>query len=79
MVVTIDILPEGTTPGTPSKPAPTVIPHPARLGACGDRLRYADLPGLVELKLAAGRARDESDIVELIRANPDQIDVIRQQ
>jgi hypothetical protein len=30
------------------------------------------------LKLAAGRARDESDVVELIRANPDQVDSIRQ-
>ena len=36
------------------------------------------LPGLVELKLAAGRLRDESDVVELILANPDEIDAIRQ-
>jgi hypothetical protein len=33
---------------------------------------------LVELKLAAGRARDESDVVELIRANADAVDEIRQ-
>jgi len=39
---------------------------------------YIDLPGLMELKLATGRARDESDVVELLRANPDQINVIRE-
>jgi hypothetical protein len=41
-------------------------------------LKYISFPGLVELKLAAGRARDESDIVELVRANPGQIDALRQ-
>jgi hypothetical protein len=35
-------------------------------------LAYIDLPGLIELKLAAGRARDESDVVELLRVNPDE-------
>jgi hypothetical protein len=40
-------------------------------------MSYIDLPGLVELKLAAGRARDESDVVELIRVNPDQVDALR--
>jgi hypothetical protein len=62
--VNVDILPEGATPGTQSNPAPTAIPHPSRLGAHGMRLAYIDLPGLIELKLAAGRARDESDVVE---------------
>jgi hypothetical protein len=75
--VNVDIMPEGATPGTPSHPAPTTIPHPSRLGAIGTRLTYIDLPGLVELKLAAGRARDESDVVELLRANLDQIDAVR--
>ncbi len=75
--VSVDILPEGATPGTPSCPAPTTIPHPARLGAHGTHLTYIDLPGLVELKLAAGRARDESDVVELLRANTDQVDAVR--
>ncbi len=28
------------------------------------------LPSLIELKLAAGRARDESDVVELVLTNP---------
>jgi hypothetical protein len=75
--VNVDILPEGATPGTPSNLAPTTIPHPSRLGATGGRLTYIDLPGLIELKLAAGRARDESDVVELIRANMDRVDDIR--
>jgi hypothetical protein len=76
--VTVDILPEGATPGTPSRPAPTAIPHPSRLGAQAGALKYIDLAGLIELKLAAGRARDESDVVELILANPNQVDAIRQ-
>ena len=76
--VNVDILPEGGSPGTVSHPAPTTIPHPSRLGACGTQLTYIDLPGLIELKLAAGRARDESDVVELLRANPDRVAAIRQ-
>jgi hypothetical protein len=36
------------------------------------------LSALIELKLAAGRARDESDVVELIRANAGQVEIIRQ-
>jgi alpha-D-ribose 1-methylphosphonate 5-triphosphate synthase subunit PhnL len=36
------------------------------------------LTSLVELKLAARRARDESDVVELMRANPEQVDAVRQ-
>jgi hypothetical protein len=76
--VNVDILPEGATPGTPSHSAPTTIPHPSRLGARGARLTYIDLAGLVELKLAAGRARDESDVVELLRVNPDQAAAIRE-
>jgi hypothetical protein len=76
--VSVDILPEGATPGTPAKPAPTTIPHPARLGARGTALTYIDLPGLIELKLAAGRVRDDSDVVEIVRANPEHVDRIRQ-
>jgi hypothetical protein len=75
--ITVDLLPEGERPGTPSKLAPTTLPHPARIGADGARLRYITLPALVELKLAAGRARDESDVIELMRANPDQADTVR--
>jgi len=76
--VSVDILPEGATPGTPSRPAPTTIPHPACLGAQRGSLKYIHLAGLVELKLAAGRARDDADVVELARANPGQIESLRQ-
>jgi hypothetical protein len=48
------------------------------MGAAGTLLRYINLPSLVELKLAAGRARDESDLVELLRVNQDQIPILRQ-
>lgn len=71
--ISVDILPEGGRPGTAARPAPTTIPHPVRLGGEGSRLRYTDLQGLVELKLAAGRLRDENDVIELIRANPGRI------
>jgi hypothetical protein len=76
--VTVDILPEGQRPGTPSHPAPTTLPAPATIGASGNTLRYITLPALVELKLAAGLARDEADVVELIRANPAAVSSIRQ-
>jgi hypothetical protein len=75
--IKVDILPEGGRPGTDARPAPTTIPHPAALGAAGPALRYARLPGLIELKLAAGRIGDEHDVVELIRANPEQVEAIR--
>jgi hypothetical protein len=75
--VQVDLLPEGERPGTPAHPAPTTLPHPATLGAKGPTLRYISLPGLIQLKLAAGRARDEADVVELLCANPDAVDDIR--
>jgi hypothetical protein len=75
--IQVDILPEGERPGTPSHPAPTTLPHPSMLGAIGTSLRYITLPALIELKLAAGRPRDEGDVAELIRANPDQLDTVR--
>lgn len=75
--IKVDVLPEGATPGTASRLAPTTIPHPDLLGAEGNTLKYISLSGLIELKLAAGRARDESDVVELIRANAEQVLGIR--
>ena len=75
--IQVDILPEGERPGTASKLAPTTIPNPSVMGAAGFLLRYIELPALVELKLAAGRGRDESDVIELIRANPERASVIR--
>jgi len=68
--VQVDLLPEGQRPGTTARPAPTTIAHPGTMGAAGVQLQYVALPALVELKLAAGRARDEADVVELIRQNP---------
>ena len=51
--------------GRPSRPAPTTIPHPKAMGAVRGTLKYMSLPALVELKLAAGRLRDEADVLEL--------------
>lgn len=76
--IQVDILPEGARPGTASKPAPTTIPHPGRMGAEPGTLRYISLPCLIELKIAAGRARDHGDVVELLRVNPDKTADIRQ-
>src|SRR5262249_25675859 len=75
--VQVDILPEGARPGTAAKLAPTTIPHPNRMGAIAKQLRYISLYSLIELKIAAGRARDESDVVELVRTNPDKLEAIR--
>ena len=74
----VDILPEGETPGTSAKPAPTTIPHPATIGASGPTLRYIQLTSLIELKLAASRGQDEADVIKLIAANDGQIASIRQ-
>src|SRR5262245_49155939 len=76
--VEVDLLPEGGRPGTAAHPAPTTIPHPSVLGAGGNTLQYIKLPALIELKMAAGRARDESDVVELVRVNPEQVEAIRE-
>lgn len=76
--IKVDILPEGERPGSLSSPAPTTLPHPSVLGASGTMLRYISLPALIELKLAAGRPRDEADVAELIRANPNQVTAMRQ-
>jgi hypothetical protein len=76
--IQVDILPEGARPGTANNPAPTTIPHPSHMGARGTVLRYIDLPSLIDLKIAAGRARDESDVVELVRAYAEQVEALRQ-
>lgn len=76
--IDVDILPEGGRPGTATRPAPSTIPHPTRMGASRGILRYISLNSLIELKLAAGRLRDEADVVELLRENRDRIDEIRE-
>lgn len=75
--IEVDILPEGGRPGTPTRPAPTTIPHPGSMGGVRGILKYISLPALIELKLAAGRLRDEADVLELARENPDRIDEVR--
>jgi hypothetical protein len=59
---------------------PIVKPQtrPSLIGATRGSLRYIEFPALCELKLAAGRARDEADMVELVRAQPDQVEGIHQ-
>lgn len=76
--IQVDLLPEGARPGTAAKLAPTTIPHPSTMGAVPGGLRYIDLPSLIELKIAAGRLRDQSDVGELVRANPEHVEAIRQ-
>jgi len=76
--IDVDILPEGARPGTPSNLAPTTIPHPKTMGANAGGLTYASLASLVELKLAAGRLRDQADVVELLRENRDRVEELRQ-
>jgi hypothetical protein len=75
--VQVDILPEGERPGTASNPAPTTIRHPEAMGAGQGALVYISLPCLIELKLAAGRVRDEADVTELLRTNASEVEAIR--
>jgi hypothetical protein len=75
--IDVDILPEGGRPGVAARLAPTTIPHPKSMGGIRGRLSYISLPSLVELKLAAGRLRDEADIVELARENRERLDEVR--
>jgi hypothetical protein len=76
--INVDILPEGGRPGTAARPAPTTIPPPAAMGAVRGKLSYTSLPSLIEPKLAAGRLRDEADVVELARENRGRWEEIRQ-
>jgi len=75
--IEVDVLPEGGRPGTASRPAPTTIPHPNTMGAVRGMLKYMSLPSLIELKLAAGRLRDEADVLELARENRERLDDVR--
>jgi len=75
--VQVDILPEGARPGRADNLAPTTIPHPNTMGATAKRLRYMTLPALMVLKLAAGREKDQFDVVELLRTNEKHVDSLR--
>jgi hypothetical protein len=48
------------------------------MGAASGVLKYISLSSLIELKLAAGRLRDEADVLELARENRDRLDEVRQ-
>ncbi len=75
--IDVAILPEGARPGTPSNLAPTTIPHPKTMGANAGGLTFATFTTLIELKIAAGRLRDQADVVELLRENPDRVEELR--
>ncbi len=75
--IEVDVLPEGGRPGTAARAAPTTIPHPKSMGAVCGSLKYISLASLIELKLAAGRLRDEADVLELARENRDRLDDVR--
>ena len=54
------------------------IPGPQALGVSAG-LNYSDLPGWIELKLSSGRAKDRTQIVEVVKTLGDaQIAAIRQ-
>ena len=75
--IDVDLLPEGGIPGTPSNRAPVAIRGPLTYGAIEKTLQYISLPGLVELKLGAGRAKDTADLIELIQTHPGRIGELR--
>lgn len=69
--VRIEFLISGQYPGD-GKPKPVAFPDPSAASVDIDKLRYASLPTLIELKLASGmsspgRLRDLADVQELIR------------
>jgi hypothetical protein len=76
--IDVDVLPEGGRPGTADRPAPTTISHPSAMGGVRGILKYMSLASLIELKLAAGRLRDEADIIEIARENRDSLAEIKQ-
>lgn len=76
-LIAVDVLPEEGRPGVGDRLAPTTIAHPRQMGAEPGKLTYATLSALVELKLAAGRLKDQADVVELLRENPSELDSVR--
>jgi hypothetical protein len=66
--VSIDILVTGLFPGS-GKPGPIAYPDPAEVGERIDQIHFVNLATLIQLKLAAGRLKDATDVVDLIRAN----------
>ena len=76
--IEVDLLPQDGRPGRPGRLAPTTIDHPESYREPDDdAVTYGHLPGLIELKLAAGRLKDQADVVALIEANPESLQTIR--
>lgn len=74
--IEVDFLPESKLPGTLARPGLVPIGHPSRYQASLDGLRFISLPGLIELKIGAGRAKDIADLIALIQHNPHQLAAI---
>jgi hypothetical protein len=66
--IQVDCLVTGRFPGSGS-PGPIAFPNPADVAEEIQKIRVVNLLTLVQLKLAARRSRDFSDVVELIRFN----------
>lgn len=66
--VTFDILVTGLFPGCGTA-GPIAYPDPATASVIIARIRVIDLPGLIQLKLAARRYQDLADVVNLIRVH----------
>jgi hypothetical protein len=59
----LHVVPEGSVGGN------LYVRSPSLIAATRDRLSFPTFAGLILLKLTAGRAIDEADVIELIRAN----------
>ena len=66
--IAFDILVTGRFPGS-GAPGPVVYPDPTAVSENIRDLRVINLPGLIDLKLAARRHRDFADVVSLIEFN----------
>ena len=77
--IQVDLMPEGRYPGIPTRLAPVPIPHPSNYFASADHLEYVPIAGLFELKIGASRAKDISDLIELIKVNQPALEEVRKQ
>ena len=64
--VEINVVPEG---GRAKNDSPTTIPGPIAMGVVSG-VDYADLPHWVELKISSNRRKDQTHIVEVLKAQP---------
>ena len=72
--IEINVIPAG---GRPRDDASTVVPEPGDLGV-REGLDFADLAGWVELKIASGRRKDLTHVVEVLKVTePGEVDRIR--